>query len=145
MHHHHRLLPAVVAALLLCSVACAPVTLPKPRQFAIASEQLALATERLQTLEIQLYEAGQFAATDHAVWQQSFLALGQAIQALNQGLRSNNPPHALTQIRKALDILQFLTLQTSKLKPTEKLLLAAAIESVRSIVIAMSTDIGEAS
>lgn len=120
-------------------VGCASAPLAK--RTAIASEQLSGAIDRLQVYEIQLYQQGQISAEDHAAWQQSFLKLGYSILALNEAVRAGKSETATDQIRTSLTVLQFLTTQSSKLRPTERLLLLSSIETVRSVLVALSTQV----
>lgn len=112
---------------------------------AIVSEQLALAVQRAQTLEIDLYQQGQLSPTAHKAWQRRFLLLGQGIQALNAGIRaSSNPTVRYAAIQHLLDILQEMS---EVLIPdldfdNAKIWLQTAIDVIRGLLVTTSTQPG---
>lgn len=139
-----RLLVALIVAGLLAGCVGNPTPSVRP---AILSEQLALAVERAQTLEIELHRGGQVSDVTHRLWQRRFLVLGQGIQALNAALRAR----ALPAVREAAirDLLETLQEMTDVLVPSldfdnAKLWLHGALEVIRALLVTASTQPGEA-
>lgn len=135
---------ALMVGLCVGFPACAGNPTPSVRP-AIVSEQLALAVQRAQTLEIELHQQGQVSDTQHKTWQRRFLLLGQGIQALNASLRaSSNPTIRYAAIQHLLDILQEMS---EVLIPDldfdgAKLWLQTAIDVIRGLLVTTSTQPG---
>jgi len=129
---------AVLVALLALLVLHACASSQALKRTAVASEQLALSTQRIQQQEIILYDAGEVKATDHAKWQQGFLATGRAIQGLNAAIRIGNAAEVQAKVRTALDEVDRLLVQTDLLPQNARLVLLASLEGLRAILVSLS-------
>lgn len=127
-----RWIVPLAAGLVLAACASTGPPTTKP---ALVLEQVALAVQRAQTVEIDLHGTGAISAADHADWQRRYLLMAHALQAMTVALRAEQSPVAAVQ--QALTVLdQMVTdLLPRVTQETARLWLRTALDVVRALLV----------
>jgi hypothetical protein len=130
--------------LLWCLVASACASSGTLR-LAIASDQLASSTERLQTQVIELRNQNVITAEDFGAWQRRFAKIAKVGLALNEALRKSDGRDTIDQIRAFIDLLDELVAeQVVKVPQQSRLALTIVMESIRATLLTLSVSAGGA-
>lgn len=125
-----------LVALLLLAGACASNPIRKAAHF---SEELAKATERVQTTIMDEHARGLLPEASYQAFQATFVQMAKAGKALNAALRDLDGRGAYAQAQVMIGLVRrLLDEQVVKLDPTIQAYVAVGLEALRSTLMTIA-------